>query len=142
MEMEGKELEEITASEIMSRDLTVITPLEKVTKAEITMIKNNIGGLPVVAPNTNKILGIITQRDIQLSRAVIGTEVFHVDDLYSKNPVTAKTSDTIPTIIKKMREHNIERIPIVSESNQVEGIVVVSDIINVLGKIFEKKGLI
>jgi CBS domain-containing protein len=140
--MEEKELTEITAAEIMSRDLAVITPLEKVTTAEITMIKNNIGGLPVVAPNTNKILGIITQRDIQLSRAVIGTAVFHVDDLYSKNPVTARKTDKIPDIIKKMRDNDIERIPIVNELNQVEGIIVHADIIKILGKVFEKKGLI
>ena len=101
--MNEKEFAQITAKQIMSRDVTAINPLEKVTTAEITLIKNNIGGLPVVAKDTNKLLGIITQRDIQLSRAVIGTKAFHVEDLYSKNPVTAKKEETIPQIIKKMR---------------------------------------
>ena len=71
--MNEKEFAQITAKQIMSRDVTAINPLEKVTTAEITLIKNNIGGLPVVAKDTNKLLGIITQRDIQLSPASAAT---------------------------------------------------------------------
>lgn len=130
-------LNEITARDIMSMDVKVISPKEKVTTAELTMIKKNIGGLPVVSDQTQELLGIITQRDIQLSRAVIGTQAFHVDDLYSKNPVTASELEKLPQIIEKMQKHNIERIPIVDENHRVKGIVVVADIIQLLGDFFK-----
>ncbi len=136
-EKKSIDLREITAQDIMSSEVRVISPKEKVSAAEITMIKKNIGGLPVVSDTTNELLGIITQRDIQLSRAVIGTQAFHVSDLYSKNPVTAYREEKLPTIIKKMQDHNIERIPIVDNEKHVQGIVVVADIIQLLGKFFK-----
>lgn len=130
------DLKQITAREIMSTDVLVINPHEKVSTAELTMIKKNIGGLPVVSKETNELLGIITQRDIQLSRALIGTQAFHVEDLYSKNPITAHEHEKLPTIIHKMQEFKIERIPIVDEAKHVKGIVVVADIIRLLGMYF------
>jgi IMP dehydrogenase len=130
-------LKEVTAKDIMSTDITVIKKMEKVTAAEIMMIKRNIGGLPVVS-NSDKLIGIITQRDIQLSRSIIGTEAFHVDDLYSKNPVKATVDENFPSLIKKMNENNIERIPIVNGNDHVVGIVVTKDIIKALGEFFKK----
>lgn len=127
----------MTAKDIMSTDITVIRPMEKVTTAEMMMIKKNIGGLPVVS-DKEKLIGILTQRDIQLSRSIIGTEAFHVDDLYSKNPVKAEINENLPSIIKKMNENNIERIPIVNGNDHVVGIVVTKDIIKALGDYFQK----
>ena len=130
-------LKEVTAKDIMSTDITVIKRMEKVTAAEILMIKKNIGGLPVIS-DSDKLIGILTQRDIQLSRSIIGTEAFHVDDLYSKNPVKATVDETFPSLIKKMNENNIERIPIVNGNDHVVGIVVTKDIIKALGDFFQK----
>ncbi|MHA1476395.1 MAG: CBS domain-containing protein [Promethearchaeota archaeon] len=126
-------LKEVTAKNIMSTDITVIKKMEKVTAAEMMMIKRNIGGLPVVS-DSDKLIGIITQRDIQLSRSIIGTEAFHVDDLYSKNPVKATVDENFPSLIKKMNDNNIERIPIVNGNE----IVVTKDIIKALGEFFKK----
>ena len=130
-------LKEVTAKDIMSSDVTVIKKMERITTAEIMMIKNNIGGLPVVS-DSDKLIGILTQRDIQLSRSIIGTEVFHVDDLYSKNPVKATVNEDFPSLIKKMNENNIERIPIINGNDHVVGIVVTKDIIRALGNYFQK----
>ena len=130
-------LKDVTANDIMSTDISVIKRMEKVTAAEMMMIKRNIGGLPVVS-DSNKLIGILTQRDIQLSRSIIGTEAFHVDDLYSKNPVKATVDEDFPSLIKKMNENNIERIPIVNGNDRVVGIVVTKDIIKALGEFFKK----
>ncbi len=130
-------LKEVTAKDIMSTDITVTRRMEKITTAEMMMIKKNIGGLPVVS-DSDQLIGILTQRDIVLSRSIIGTEAFHVDDLYSKNPVKATVDEDFPSIIKKMNENNIERIPIVNGNDHVVGIVVTKDIIQALGDFFQK----
>lgn len=130
------DLNTVLAKEIMSSAISTTTPMEKVSTAEILMIKKNIGGLPVVSPETNQLIGILTQRDVQLSRSIIGTNVFHVDDLYSKNPVKAQLDDPLPGIIEKMNNYNVERIPVVDENNIVQGIIVTQDIISLLGKYF------
>ena len=130
------DLNTVIARDIMSTEISTTTPMEKVSTAEIIMIKKNIGGLPVVSPETKQLIGILTQRDIQLSRMIIGTSVFHVDDLYSKNPVKAQLDELMPSIIKKMNDFNIERIPVVDSGNLVQGIIVTQDIISLLGKYF------
>ena len=131
------DLHSITAKDIMSREVTVVEPMEKLSMAEILMLKKNIGGLPVVSPETKKLIGILTQRDVQLSRTIIGTDIFHVDDIYSKNPINAKLDDSLPNLIQKMNEYNIERIPIIDNQEHVIGIVVTKDIIRALGKFFQ-----
>ncbi len=130
-------LKEVTAKDIMSTEVTVIRMMEKVTAAEMMMIKRNIGGLPVVS-DSDKLVGMLTQRDIQLSRSIIGTEAFHVDDLYSRNPIKGTVDEDFPSLIKKMNENNIERIPIVNGNDHVVGIVVTKDIIKALGEFFQK----
>lgn len=138
MEKKAPSLTGITAQDIMSRELTTTVPMEKVSTAEIMMIKNKIGCLPVVNPNSNNdLIGILTHRDVQLSRSAIGTHAFHVDDLYSKNPVIAKLNEPFPKIVKKMLDNDIERIPVVNGNNQIKGIIVASDIIRALGSYFE-----
>ncbi|MCF2140721.1 MAG: CBS domain-containing protein [Candidatus Lokiarchaeota archaeon] len=132
-----KELHEIKAENIMSRDVTVVEPMEKLSTAEILMIKKNIGGLPVVSPETKKLIGILTQRDIQISKTLIGTDIFHVDDIYSKNPVVGKPDESLPKIIKKMNQYNIERVPIVDDKDHVIGIVVTKDLIRSLAEFFD-----
>jgi CBS domain-containing protein len=132
-----KEIRELTAEDIMSTTITTVSPDEKITAAEITMIKKNIGGLPVVNPDKT-LIGILTHRDIQLSRFSALTEgAFHVDDLMSKNPITCKKTDKFPEIVKKMVENNIERIPIIDENNRVVGIIVPKDIIAIIDKWFK-----
>jgi CBS domain-containing protein len=131
------DLREITASEIMSTDLTTVSPDEKLSSAGIMMIKKNIGGLPVVR-HDNELIGIITQRDIQLSRySIIGNDAFHVRDLMSKNPISCHIDDKLPIIVSKMVENNIERIPIVGDSNKILGIIVNKDVINTISMFFE-----
>ena len=137
-EKKAPPLANVTAEDIMSTHLTLTIPMEKVSTAEIMMIKNKIGCLPVVNPNSNDLIGILTHRDIQLSRSAIGTHAFHVDDLYSKNPVIATLNESFPKIVQKMLEHDIERIPVVNGNNQIKGIIVASDIIRALGSYFEK----
>jgi len=130
-------LKEITAGEIMSTVLTTISEDEKISTAEIKMIKKNVGGLPVVKEN-NVLVGIVTQRDIQLSKfSVLGNAAFHVSDIMSKNPVTATADEKMLSIVKKMTEYDIERIPVVDDNNKVVGIIVMKDIIHALASHLE-----
>ena len=65
---------EIKVSEVMvpSQEVITTTPDEKISTSEILMLKKKIGGLPVVNDNLKKqVVGIITQRDIRLSRFAV-----------------------------------------------------------------------
>ena len=131
-------LREISAREIMSTKLTTVYPNEKISAVEIKMIKKKVGGLPVIDKNTEKLIGIITQRDIQLSKSLIGEGVFKADDLMSKNPVYCNPDAKLPEIVKKMTDNDIERIPIIDDKRNVIGIIVQGDVIDALALHFEE----
>ena len=59
-----KELCDVPASDIASKDLITITPRETIRNALIIMHKNRIKRILVVDPDTQDLLGIITTRDI------------------------------------------------------------------------------
>ena len=130
------DLKGIVAKEIMSTDLTTVLPTEKLSTVEVLMIKNNVGGIPVVN-ESNKLIGIITHRDIQISKSIIGSKVYKAQDLMSSNPVTCTLDAMLPEIVKKMAENDIERIPIVNEESILQGIIVTKDIIETLANVFE-----
>ncbi|MHA1754632.1 MAG: CBS domain-containing protein [Candidatus Odinarchaeia archaeon] len=54
----------ILAEEVMSQNLITVRENESIIKASELLIKNNIGGLPVLDEKGVKLVGIITKRDI------------------------------------------------------------------------------
>ncbi len=61
------DLNEITAAEIMSTELTTVDPGRKIIYCRSSNPQEKVGGLPVVR-NGNELIGIITQRDIQFAK--------------------------------------------------------------------------
>ena len=106
---------------IPKQKLIIISPEEKVAAADLKMVRNNIGGLPVVRED-GTLVGIITQRDILLSR-------FHqigelkVADLMSKNPITVSEETSLKQILNVMINKKIERLPVV-KGNKIVGLIV------------------
>lgn len=124
-------------SEIMIKDPLYITPNEKISTTELIMLRKNIGGLPVVTEKDQKILmGIITQRDIRLARFAISLESPNtlVKDLMTSDPFVIREDDIIVNVLKKMFEHNVERLPVINEKNELVGLVLEK---NILKKIFD-----
>ena len=59
-----------------------------------------------------------------------------VQDLMSKNVITAQPHQTVATIKEKMTKHKLNSIPVVSTENEPVGVVSASDIV-----VVEKAGL-
>jgi len=116
-------LTELRASDVMVKDILTVKPGDKISHAHLLMIKNNIGGIPVVEED-NILVGIITQRDISLSRLAIELEPSNnVGDLMTKNPKTVSKRETLKDILEKMFKYNIERLPVIEENNRLIGLV-------------------
>ncbi len=119
---------EIKVSEVMvpSNKIIYTTPDEKISTSEILMLKRKIGGLPVINDNTRKqVVGIITQRDIRLSRFAVSvdTPLTTVKDLMTAEPFVVKKGNTIKDALKIMFEHKIERLPVVNDNNELIGLI-------------------
>lgn len=92
------------------------------------MGENHIGCVPV-CDNSNKVVGIVTDRDILLRTIGCGKEVKNtkISDIMTCN-VTSCTPETDLTEAEKlMKENQIRRIPVM-ENNKVIGILTLGDL--------------
>ncbi len=61
---EGEDVVDVTIDEIMIKDVITVSKYEKLDDVADLMFSSNIRGLPVVDDDTNKVIGIVTIRDL------------------------------------------------------------------------------
>ena len=119
-------MRDITARDLMIKDVHTITKERKVAYARLIMLRHNVGALPVVNEK-NILLGIITQRDIDLA----GADVSHllVSDLMTRSLIKAKETSSLRWIVEKMIKTGLQRIPVVDKNSKLLGLVTQTTII-------------
>ena len=135
MEDRLAQLSKIKVSEIMIKDPLYTYPKEKISTAELLMVRKNIGGLPVVKDRKNKqLVGIITQRDIRLARFAMSLDSPNttVKDLMTPEPTVVKEKDTLKDVLEIMFVNKIQRLPVVNENNELIGLVMQNEILKTL----------
>lgn len=119
-------MREIIARDIMLKGVLTITADRKVAYARLIMLRHNVGALPVV-DDAGILLGIITQRDIDLAGADVSDLL--VSDLMTRSLVKAKGSTTLRWIVEKMIKTGLQRIPVVDEKSKLLGLVTQTTVI-------------
>ena len=125
------EFKGIKAKDIMITELMTISPTEKVAAADLIMVRNSIGALPVI--DNERMVGIITQDDIMLSRFSISVGGLQVGDLMTRNPSTITPDTPLDKIIEVMVNKQVERLPVVTGEKLV-GLVTY---VQILKKIYQ-----
>ncbi|MHA1300691.1 MAG: CBS domain-containing protein [Candidatus Helarchaeota archaeon] len=120
-------IEEIKAKEIMVKNPISIPPSEQVAAADLLMTRNNIGGLPVTDLNGN-IIGLISLRDIMLSRFTISVGGMKVEDIMQKNLKYVSPETPLKDVLSILIENRLERIPVV-EDGKLVGLIVHKEIL-------------
>ena len=119
-------MREIIARDIMIKGVLTITADRKVAYARLIMLRHNVGALPVV-DEAGVLLGIVTQRDIDLAGADVSDLI--VSDLMTRSLVKAKESTTLRWIVEKMIKTGLQRIPVVDEKSKLLGLVTQTTVI-------------
>ncbi len=105
---------------------TVEMSLQDVAKL---MKDKDIGVLPIVETGTNKLLGIVTDRDIVVRAIADAKEsTTKVSDVMTTELFTAKPDDFAFNAIRTMGEKQVRRVPIVNEDGILQGIVSMADV--------------
>jgi CBS domain-containing protein len=114
----------------MTRSVSTVTPEMSLYEVAKRMRDGDIGVLPVVENETNKLVGIITDRDIVVR--IIAEEKLvrdsRVGDVMTKEVFTAKPGDFAFEAIRTMGERQVRRIPIIDDAGVLQGIVSMADI--------------
>ena len=101
-----------------------ISPEKSIQDALDYAENKDISGLLVVDPNT-KLIGIITERDL-----LFANRNDHIQDVMTKDVVTAKPGVTLDEAKEILHKHRIEKLPIVNDSGIIKGLITSKDITN------------
>jgi len=104
-------------------DPITIGPNNLISDVKKIIREKNISGIPVV-DNSNKILGIITNRDLRFS----SNDNAKVKDLMTKDVVTIKQGYKINDAKKLLHKNRIEKLIVTNSNNQCLGLITVKDI--------------
>jgi IMP dehydrogenase len=112
-------------------DPITISPDTKIKEAEQIMREYKIGGLPVV-DNKNKLLGILTNRDIRFERN--STRMAKELMTSYKKLVVAGPHIGLEKAKEILHENKIEKLPIVDKNNIIIGLITIKDVMSVIEK--------
>jgi IMP dehydrogenase len=126
------EVEKVKKSEWgMILDPVTIDPETPLSKVNELMAAYKISGVPVTVPSVNngvkgrKLVGIITNRDLRFE------EDFNllVKDRMTKMPlITAPIGTTLDQAKTLLREHRIEKLPVIDKDGNLAGLITIKDI--------------
>ncbi len=146
-----------TAKDIMTQDVIVAKKDDSLANVAKLLIKEKIGGLPVV-DNSNKVVGIISETDIMKKETYIESPhiinfmqgliflddykkleedmkkvaAYKVEDLMSTEIVKVHEDDGFDDIANLMIKKSINRVPVVDKENVLKGIICRYDIIRAM----------
>lgn len=117
-------------SKIMSRSVGVVSPGSTIREAAEQMRVLNVGAVPVC--EGQKLLGMITDRDIALRAVASGRDPLQtrVSDVMSGNLIWCSEEASVAEVAETMAAHQIRRIPILDQEQNLVGIVALADLAN------------
>ena len=144
------------ARDIMTRDVTTVSPDTSVRDVVALMMEKHVSGVPVLTDN-GKIIGMISQSDL-LHRAEVGTERRHkwwfrtfadfdalareyakahglkAHDIMSRYVVSVHDDAELRDVADILDSHRIKRVPVVQEGCLV-GIITRGDLVRALSQV-------
>lgn len=115
----------------MTRQPFCCLPNDSVLIAADMMKKENIGSIPVVENQQNRVLvGIVTDRDLAMKVVAEGREgkATKVDQIMTKKVITCSISDDLQVALDAMAKHQLRRLLVVDAGNKIQGIISQADI--------------
>ncbi|HEY8226222.1 MAG TPA: CBS domain-containing protein [Pyrinomonadaceae bacterium] len=117
--------------EIMTENPVCCLPGDTVDQAAQLMKDDNVGSIPVVADQkTKRLLGIITDRDLAVKVVAQARQIsaVTVEEVMTRDPVTCHADDDFQKAVEAMEKHQVRRIPVVDDNNQIVGIIAQADV--------------
>ena len=112
----------------MSRNLIIMNDNTSISEVARIMKEKDIGFIPI--SNDNKIIGVITDRDIVVNAISNKCNLdIRVKEYATKNVISVNIDDNVSKILNVMRKNKVKRV-LVNDEHKLVGIVSFSDILN------------
>lgn len=126
IEKQAEEVDKVKRSENgVITDPFFLNPEHYVYEANELMAKYRISGVPITEPNSKKLVGILTNRDLRFETD-FNKKIKEV--MTSKNLITAPIGTTLEQAKEIMGKHRIEKLPIVDSEGNLSGLITIKDI--------------
>ncbi|MGK5087055.1 CBS domain-containing protein [Bdellovibrionota bacterium FG-2] len=127
-----------TIGDIMTKQVFTVGPTSTVQETVVAMVEAQAAAAVVLDPESGKILGIFTERD--LVRRVIGKDLdpktTQITDAMTPDPVCCKPSEEIKKVAMLMVDRKFRNLPI-KDGNNLVGMVSVLDMLKYLAEIYQ-----
>ena len=115
--------------DIMTQNPVCLKTTDSVQRAAMQMKNERICSV-LVCEDENKLVGIVTDRDIVLKVVADGNDatILRIENVMSRDPVSCNPEDDVQKAIDLMERKQIRRIPIVDAEQNFLGIISQGDI--------------
>ena len=117
------------AASLISRPPLTVTPATPVRRVLQLMNENSIGCVGIV--KDGRLVGIFSERDALLKLGNDATSLgeYPISEFMTANPKTLKADAKLAFAVRHMDQGGFRHLPIVSETNELVGVVSVRDIL-------------
>lgn len=117
--------------DLMTWDPETCTPQHDLAQAAMIMWRRDCGIVPVVESGTNKLLGVVTDRDICIATAMQGRSpgAIPVGEIMTREPRACLRGDDLKSAVKTMADVQTRRLPVVDAQGVLQGILSLNDLI-------------
>lgn len=127
-EAQAREVEVVKRSESgMISDPITLQPTATLQDASDIMARFHISGIPIVEKDSQKLVGILTNRDIRFCETGDYNRPV-ADFMTSENLITAPLGTTLEQAKTILQKHRIEKLPLVDNAGHIQGLITVKDI--------------
>ena len=114
-------------SQIMTRDVRLLSPDQTIREAASLMADVDVGSLPV--GDNDRLVGIITDRDIVIRAVAQGKSAdTKVAEVMSKEMLYCFDTDETDAVARNMGKAQVRRLPVVNSDKRLVGIVSLGDL--------------
>lgn len=113
-------------NQIMTKNVTVLSPDDSVLDAACKMRDVNIGAIPVC--NGKRLVGMITDRDITTRAVAEGKTDAKVSEIMTDQVFWCFEDQTVGEVLQQMGDQQIRRIPVISRNMELVGVVSLGDL--------------
>jgi len=118
-----------TCKDIMTKNPCCLSADETVQRAAAQMLEEDIGTVLVCEPSTERLLGIVTDRDIAIKLVAPCLKAdTPLKTIMTQAPLYCLESDSVDRALDLMTEHQVRRIPVVDGDQHLVGIISQGDI--------------
>jgi CBS domain-containing protein len=111
-------------SEIMTRNVATCSPNDTLGNAAKLMLEKDAGFIPICEQGGNKIIGVVTDRDLACRGLAKGKGPdANLQEVFTKSCHCVKEDDDVEAAQRVMREQHIRRVPVLSRDEKLVGVV-------------------